>query len=94
MKNLTEEIGRICNLLEDAHEEQDWKLVQKIITELDDIYEKLDRQENGFDYDDDQMILNTDIKQPQRVEKNWGYELWIHNDEEYCGKSLVFPKKG
>ena len=29
MKNLTEEIGRICNLLEDAHEEQDWKLVEK-----------------------------------------------------------------
>ena len=40
------------------------------------------------------MIINTEIKQPKRVEKNWGYELWIHNDEEYCGKSLVFPKKG
>jgi hypothetical protein len=39
------------------------------------------------------MIINTEIKQPKRVEKNWGYELWIHNDEEYCGKSLVFPKK-
>ena len=40
------------------------------------------------------MIINTEIKQPKRVEKNWGYELWIHNDEEYCGKSLVFPTKG
>ena len=28
MKNLTEEIGRITNILEDAHEEQDWKLVR------------------------------------------------------------------
>ena len=26
--------------------------------------------------------------------KSLGYELWIHNDEEYCGKSLVFPKEG
>ena len=53
MANLSEEIGRICNILEDDVEEQDWKLVEKMITELDDIYEKLDRQENGFDYDDD-----------------------------------------
>ena len=53
MANLSEEIGRICNILEDAVGEQDWKLVEKMITELDDIYEKLDRQENGFDYDDD-----------------------------------------
>jgi hypothetical protein len=27
MANLSEEIGRICNILEDAVEEQDWKLV-------------------------------------------------------------------
>lgn len=32
------------------------------------------------------------IKKPKRVEKRWGYELWIHNDEEYCGKLLVFTK--
>ena len=25
-------------------------------------------------------------------EKAWGYELWIVNDEEYCGKLLVFEK--
>ena len=24
--------------------------------------------------------------------KAWGYELWIINDEEYCGKLLVFDK--
>ena len=34
-----------------------------------------------------------EIQQPKRVEKTWGYELWIHNDEEYCGKLLVFPKQ-
>lgn len=27
-----------------------------------------------------------------RVEKGWGYELWIHN-EQYCGKLLFFNKK-
>lgn len=40
------------------------------------------------------MIIPIDIKPPKRVEKKWGYELWIHNDEDYCGKLLVFPKKG
>ncbi len=24
-----------------------------------------------------------------REEKGWGYELWIHNDADYCGKVLV-----
>lgn len=51
MANLSEEIGRIINILEDAIEEQDWKLVKKMIDELDEIYEKLDREENGFQYD-------------------------------------------
>lgn len=51
MANLSEEIGRICNILEDAVEEQDWKLVEKMIKELDDIYERLDRQENGFEFE-------------------------------------------
>ena len=34
------------------------------------------------------------ITKPIKVEKNWGYELWIHNDPQYCGKLLVFPKEG
>jgi len=34
------------------------------------------------------------IKSPKKVIKNWGYELWIHNDQQYCGKLLVFPKEG
>jgi mannose-6-phosphate isomerase-like protein (cupin superfamily) len=40
------------------------------------------------------MEINVDIKAPHRVDKKWGYELWIHNDEEYCGKLLVFNKIG
>jgi mannose-6-phosphate isomerase-like protein (cupin superfamily) len=38
------------------------------------------------------MEINVNVKTPHRVDKNWGYELWIHNDEEYCGKLLVFEK--
>ena len=40
------------------------------------------------------MVLPVDIKTPLQVNKAWGYELWIHNDEEYCGKLLVFNKEG
>ncbi len=28
------------------------------------------------------------IVQPKIVPKAWGEEIWIHNDEEYCGKLL------
>ena len=30
------------------------------------------------------------IEKPKKVDKVWGHELWIYNDEEYCGKLLVF----
>ena len=30
------------------------------------------------------MIIPIDIKPPKRVEKIWGHELWVHNDEDYC----------
>ena len=35
---------------------------------------------------------------PKKVEKEWGYEIWLANDEkeDYCGKILFikdFPKK-
>ena len=33
------------------------------------------------------------IVKPKIVDKNWGQEIWIHNDEEYCGKILRFNKK-
>ena len=38
------------------------------------------------------MEIDVTIKAPIRIEKKWGYELWIHNDKEYCGKLLVFTK--
>jgi mannose-6-phosphate isomerase-like protein (cupin superfamily) len=34
------------------------------------------------------------ITKPKKVEKQWGHEIWIHNDSQYCGKLLVFPQKG
>ena len=41
-------------------------------------------------------MANFDVKiqHPKRVEKKWGYELWIHNDTDYCGKLLVFNNSG
>jgi hypothetical protein len=52
MKNITEELGRILNLLEDAVEDQDWKLVQKMIEDLDEVYNLLERQDSGYYYED------------------------------------------
>ncbi len=34
-----------------------------------------------------------DFLVPKKVDKDWGYELIIHNDEKYCGK-ILFIKKG
>jgi mannose-6-phosphate isomerase-like protein (cupin superfamily) len=34
------------------------------------------------------------IIKPKIVKKVWGEEIWIHNDEEYCGKLLRFHNKG
>ena len=34
------------------------------------------------------------ILKPKIVQKGWGEEIWIHNDEEYCGKLLRFFKAG
>lgn len=28
------------------------------------------------------------------VDKSWGYEVWIENNDEYCGKELHFLSKG
>lgn len=33
-----------------------------------------------------------EIKTPVRVDKGWGYELHIHNDDGYCSKILHFNK--
>jgi mannose-6-phosphate isomerase-like protein (cupin superfamily) len=40
------------------------------------------------------MIYDVKIQSPKRVEKKWGYELWIHNNTDYCGKLLVFTNSG
>ena len=40
------------------------------------------------------MIINPNIQSPKIVSKTWGYEMWIHNDSDYCGKLLVFNKEG
>jgi hypothetical protein len=29
---------------------------------------------------------------PEYHQKGWGYEMWIHNDADYCGKLLFFEK--
>ena len=34
------------------------------------------------------------LVEPKIVPKAWGEEVWIHNDEEYCGKLLRFFKAG
>lgn len=39
------------------------------------------------------MLIDVNITPPARVEKDWGFELWIHNDSDYCGKLLVFSQK-
>jgi mannose-6-phosphate isomerase-like protein (cupin superfamily) len=33
---------------------------------------------------------DAEIWQKKIFTKKWGYELWIHNDEQYCGKILHF----
>lgn len=35
----------------------------------------------------------SDFLRPQKIQKEWGYELIIHNDDKYCGK-ILFIKKG
>ena len=51
MQNLAEEIQRILISLEDARDEGDWESISTNISDLENVYIELDRQENGFDYD-------------------------------------------
>ncbi len=37
--------------------------------------------------------MRFEINKPFKVDKPWGHELWIYNNEEYCGKLLVFTKQ-
>ena len=52
MQNLSEEIGRIINILEDAIEEKDWTMVQSMIDALDVLYADLDKQSSDYYYED------------------------------------------
>ena len=40
----------------------------------------------------DPKLSNYGSSHIKRVEKGWGYELWIVNKQEYCGKLLFFQK--
>ena len=33
------------------------------------------------------------VVNPKKVPKGWGYELWIANNEQYCGKILHIKDK-
>ena len=48
MIGITEDLGKIINILEDAIEESDWSLVQKCYDDLDDLYDKLERGDDAF----------------------------------------------
>ena len=36
------------------------------------------------------MKNNCEKSDPEIYKKGWGYEKWIHNSSEYCGKILFF----
>jgi len=38
------------------------------------------------------VILKTKDSPPCKIPKDWGYEIIFANNEEYCGKLLVFNK--
>lgn len=40
------------------------------------------------------MKLIPDLIEPQRIDKGWGYEIWLVNNNKYCGKILHFYKMG
>ena len=44
MEDITTILGRLCTLLEDAIEENDWDRVQVVAKELDELCEDLDKQ--------------------------------------------------
>jgi len=52
MNDLATLIGKFCNILEDAIEEQNWRDVKIVLKELDALYEDLERKSSGFDDDD------------------------------------------
>ena len=51
MANLSEKIQLIISNLEDGRDEGDWDIIKTCIEELEIVYDELDRQESGFDYE-------------------------------------------
>ena len=51
MENLSEDVHLILSNLEDARDEGEWDIVSKCIQDLENVYEILDRQENGFTHE-------------------------------------------
>ena len=48
MENLTDRINQILALLEDSREENNWDLVSQATSNLESIYEELDRADCGY----------------------------------------------
>lgn len=40
------------------------------------------------------MVQKSRKKEPKVIDTRWGRQVIIHNDEDYCGKLLVFRKSG
>ena len=38
------------------------------------------------------ILKKEEVEEYIKHEKAWGYELWIHNEEDYCAKILHFNK--
>jgi|14_taG_2_1085336.scaffolds.fasta_scaffold30664_1 hypothetical protein len=53
MRNLSEQILLIITNLEDGVDERDWEIVSSCIEDLERVHDELDRQENGFGYEDE-----------------------------------------
>jgi len=45
MEDLTNTVSRLCTLLEDAIEEQNWELVTTVSEELNELYLELDKSD-------------------------------------------------
>ena len=49
MDDILEKIDNLCTLLEDSYEERDWDGVSRVIADLNELYEDIDRTTSGFD---------------------------------------------
>lgn len=47
MEDITEIVGRLCTMLEDAVEENNWDLVGTVAKDLDELYEDLEKKSSN-----------------------------------------------